>query len=414
MTARKVSSTPDDYSRGIAEGVAAALEDCGAAPDDLVSVVHATTVATNTILEQKGARTGLITTRGFRDVLEMRRLRIPVMYDLQYEKPPPLVPRRMRREVDERIGPDGAVRRRLDAASLDGAISDLRREGAEAVAVSLLHAYANPDHERQVAERLRRCTPGRCPHHLLVGHPAGNPGVRADQHRRRQRLHRAGGPTLHGDPARPAADAGRHLPGSHHAVERRRHVRRLGQAQARLPRRIRPRGGRDGLRPARPRHRARQPDLLRHGRDHGQGVHDRGRTGGQDDRIRGGRGHQPVQQADQGRRLPGQAALRGRLRDRRRRRQHLPGRRRGPHQRGAAERRCRSGSGVLRPRRNGPHADRCPGRRRLPEPGVPGGRQPAAGHGQGARDPGGQGGPAARAPAWRRPRTACSPSPAPP
>ena len=159
MVARKVSSTPEDYSRGIAEGVAAALADCGATPGDVTSVVHATTVATNTILEQKGARTGLITTRGFRDVLEMRRLRIPVMYDLQYEKPPPLVPRRLRREVDERLGPDGAVRRELDPASLDAAVADLRREGVEAAAVSLLHAYANPAHEREVAARLREAFP---------------------------------------------------------------------------------------------------------------------------------------------------------------------------------------------------------------------------------------------------------------
>ena len=155
MMARKVSSTPEDYSRGIAEGLASVLADSGATPDDLVSMVHATTVATNTILEQKGARTGLITTRGFRDVLEMRRLRIPVMYDLQYEKPPPLVPRRLRREVDERLGPDGSVRRDLDPASLDAAVADLRREGVQAVAVSLLHAYANPAHERLVAKRLR-------------------------------------------------------------------------------------------------------------------------------------------------------------------------------------------------------------------------------------------------------------------
>ncbi|WP_419950061.1 hydantoinase/oxoprolinase family protein [Candidatus Palauibacter sp.] len=159
MVARKVSSTPEDYSRGIAEGVAAALADCGATPRDVASVVHATTVATNTILEQKGARTGLITTRGFRDVLEMRRLRIPVMYDLQYEKPPPLAPRHLRREVDERLGPDGTVRRALDPASLDAAIAELRREGVEAAAVSLLHAYANPAHERQVAERLREAFP---------------------------------------------------------------------------------------------------------------------------------------------------------------------------------------------------------------------------------------------------------------
>ena len=159
MAARKVSSTPEDYSRGIAEGLAAVLADCGATPDDVTSLVHATTVATNTILERKGARTGLITTRGFRDVLEMRRLRIPVMYDLQFEKPPPLVPRRLRREVDERLGPDGAVRRELDPASLDAAVTDLRREGVEAAAVSLLHAYANPAHERQVAERLRDAFP---------------------------------------------------------------------------------------------------------------------------------------------------------------------------------------------------------------------------------------------------------------
>ena len=159
MVARKVSSTPEDYSRGIAEGVAAALADCGATPGDVTSVVHATTVATNTILEQKGAKTGLITTRGFRDVLEMRRLRIPVMYDLQYEKPPPLVPRRLRREVDERLGPDGTVRRALDPASLDAAVAELRREGVEAAAVSLLHAYANPAHEREVATRLREAFP---------------------------------------------------------------------------------------------------------------------------------------------------------------------------------------------------------------------------------------------------------------
>ena len=159
MVARKVSSTPEDYSRGIAEGVAGALGECGAAPGDVTSVVHATTVATNTILEQKGARTGLITTRGFRDVLEMRRLRIPVMYDLQYEKPPALVPRRLRREVDERLGPDGAVRRALDPSSVDAAIAELRRARVEAVAVSLLHAYANPAHERAVAARLREAFP---------------------------------------------------------------------------------------------------------------------------------------------------------------------------------------------------------------------------------------------------------------
>ncbi len=107
---RKVPSTPDDYSRGIAQALKALVEDYQTTPDRITGIVHATTVATNAILEYKGARTGLLTTEGFRDVLEMRRLRIPVLYDLQYDKPKPLAARRLRLEVSERLGPDGAVR----------------------------------------------------------------------------------------------------------------------------------------------------------------------------------------------------------------------------------------------------------------------------------------------------------------
>ena len=95
-------------------------------PTSLAALAHASTVATNAIIELKGARTGLITTKGFRDVLEMRRLRIPVLYDLQYRKPPPLVPRRLRLEVDERMGPRGDG---LDAARR--AKRHRGREGAE-------------------------------------------------------------------------------------------------------------------------------------------------------------------------------------------------------------------------------------------------------------------------------------------
>ena len=98
----KVSSTPDDYSRAILGAVREIKESFGIEPASIDAVVHATTVATNTILEHKGAKTALLTTEGFRDVLEMRRLRIPVMYDLQYDKPPPLVPRRLRFEVGAR------------------------------------------------------------------------------------------------------------------------------------------------------------------------------------------------------------------------------------------------------------------------------------------------------------------------
>ena len=155
---------------------------CG--PTRSTGIVHATTVASNAMLEGKGARTALITTEGFRDVLEMRRLRIPVLYDLQYEKPAPLVPRRLRFEVAERMGPRGEVWRRSTSAPRTRSPPPSRTAAAEAVAVSLLHAYANPAHEQRVAEIVRaRCPAGRRLRHLLGRHPARDPRVRAHQHR---------------------------------------------------------------------------------------------------------------------------------------------------------------------------------------------------------------------------------------
>ncbi len=151
----KVPSTPDDYSRGVVEGAVALLRAHGLEPEAIDGIVHASTVASNTILEGLGARTGLITTRGFRDVLEMRRLRIPVLYDIQYEQPPPLVPRRLRLEVDERLGPRGERWRPLDEASVVVAAQALREAGVEAVAIALLHAYADDAHERRVEEIVR-------------------------------------------------------------------------------------------------------------------------------------------------------------------------------------------------------------------------------------------------------------------
>lgn len=152
---RKVASTPDDYSRGIANGLGALIDDLGIDPQAISGIVHATTVATNTILEFKGALTGLVTTAGFRDVLELRRLRIPVLYDLQYDKPPPLVPRRLRLEVRERLGSDGKVRIPLDEDDVIRAAERFRAERVEAVAVSYLHAYANAAHEIRTEEILR-------------------------------------------------------------------------------------------------------------------------------------------------------------------------------------------------------------------------------------------------------------------
>jgi N-methylhydantoinase A len=152
---RKLLSTPDDYGRGIVDGLTAALAAAMASPAQVERVVHATTVATNAILERKGARTALITTSGFRDVLEMRRLRIPEMYTLNWPKPEPLVPRRLRLEVVERVGPRGEVWEPLDDLTVHAAAARLGASNVEAIAVSLLHAYANPSHERRVQEILR-------------------------------------------------------------------------------------------------------------------------------------------------------------------------------------------------------------------------------------------------------------------
>src|SRR5262245_5810750 len=106
---KKVSSSLDDYARAIVDGVREVFEEPGLSGRDVGEVLHGTTVASNAILELRGARTGLITTKGFRDVLEIRRLRMPRLYDLTWEKPAPLVERYLRLVVDERISARGDV-----------------------------------------------------------------------------------------------------------------------------------------------------------------------------------------------------------------------------------------------------------------------------------------------------------------
>ncbi|MBX3529592.1 MAG: hydantoinase/oxoprolinase family protein [Rhizobiaceae bacterium] len=152
----KLPSTPQDYSRAIETGVARLMARCGIRPDEIAAVVHATTVATNAILEGRGARTGLLTTAGFRDVLELQRIRIPELYNFNYEKPKPLVPRALRLEVRERLAHDGSVLRPLDLEGLETALERFRTEGIEALAISFLHAYANPVHEEVAAAAARR------------------------------------------------------------------------------------------------------------------------------------------------------------------------------------------------------------------------------------------------------------------
>jgi N-methylhydantoinase A len=156
VTTHKVASTPDDYGEGIIDGIRALL---AREPGPVAEVLHATTVGSNTVLEAKGARTALITTRGFRDILEIRDLRMPVLYDQRWTKPVALVERRLRLEVTEKMRPDGSVSVPLDPASVASAIDRLRDEHVESVAICLLHSYANPSHERDVANAVRDALP---------------------------------------------------------------------------------------------------------------------------------------------------------------------------------------------------------------------------------------------------------------
>ena len=156
---RKQPSTPDDYSRGIAEGLQALCLDVGADAGAITELVHATTVATNAILEGKGAVTGLITTQGFRDVLELGRIRYPRLYDLQYVKPRPLALRRHRFEVAERVAADGAITLPLDDAEIDRVIAQVGASEVTAVAICLLNSYANAHHEQILRDRLVAALP---------------------------------------------------------------------------------------------------------------------------------------------------------------------------------------------------------------------------------------------------------------
>jgi len=152
----KIASTPHDYCDGIIDGLRALLARHSGTVAD---VLHGTTIGSNTILEGKGARTALITTKGFRDILEIRDLRMPVLYDLHWTKPRALVERRLRLEVIEKLRPDGSVATPLDAASVAAAINMLRREDVQSVAICLLHSYTNPAHERAVADAVRAALP---------------------------------------------------------------------------------------------------------------------------------------------------------------------------------------------------------------------------------------------------------------
>jgi len=156
----KCLTTPEDPSAGAFQGLAALLADACLGMEDLAALVHGTTLVTNTIIERRGARVGLLTTQGFRDILEMGTEQRYDIHDLFLRFPEPIVPRDLRREVAERVSRDGDIVTPID---LDQARADIRylaEAGVEAIAVCMLHSYKNPAHELALGELIASELPG--------------------------------------------------------------------------------------------------------------------------------------------------------------------------------------------------------------------------------------------------------------
>jgi N-methylhydantoinase A len=155
----KVPTTPRDFAEGVLAALDMAMRRYGLAAADVVLLAHATTVVTNAILQEKGARAALIATRGFRDVLELRRSARADLYDLFQDAPATLIPRRRRYEITERIGADASIVTPLAEGEIEPLIAALRADRVEAVAVSLLFSFLNPEHEQRLGTRLRAALP---------------------------------------------------------------------------------------------------------------------------------------------------------------------------------------------------------------------------------------------------------------
>jgi N-methylhydantoinase A len=159
LVVTKVPSTPDDPGRAVLTGVRELMETYQITPERITFLLHGTTVATNALLERKGARIGLITTAGFRDILQIGRQVRPRLYDHRARKPAPLVPRHLCFEVRERMLPSGAVHTPLNQVDVQEVAARLREEGVEAVAICLLHSYANPEHELRIRDAVAQACP---------------------------------------------------------------------------------------------------------------------------------------------------------------------------------------------------------------------------------------------------------------
>ena len=158
-TTAKLLTTHDHPGAAVLEGIAAVLEQAQVAPADVGLIIHGTTLATNALIERRGAVTALLTTAGHRDALEMAHEDRFEQYDVMIDRPRPLVPRHLRLPVTERLDHAGRVRIPLDPASLEAALPVLDEYGVESVAIGYLHAFVNPDHERRTADWLQRVRP---------------------------------------------------------------------------------------------------------------------------------------------------------------------------------------------------------------------------------------------------------------
>src|SRR4051794_11903808 len=155
----KLLTTPGDFSGAVVKGLRRVIEREGIAPAEVALLAHATTVVTNALFEKKGARAGLVTTRGFRDILELRRSSRADLYDLMQDPPDVLVPRRWRFEITERIDAAGQVVMPLAEDEIAGLVAAIREADLDTVAVSLLFSFLNDAHERRLGERLRAALP---------------------------------------------------------------------------------------------------------------------------------------------------------------------------------------------------------------------------------------------------------------
>ena len=162
MYTAKVPSTPEDSSIGVSNGIDRVCGDADVDPGDITHVMHGTTVATNTILTGTGAKVGLVTTKGYRQVLQIARSFVPGGLGgwVIYNKSLPIAPLALTIEADERVGADGSVVHELNVGSLEAELQKLAGKGVEALTVSLINSFANPAHEQQVREVAERVLPG--------------------------------------------------------------------------------------------------------------------------------------------------------------------------------------------------------------------------------------------------------------